>query len=225
MLQAAVHSKPLFDGMKDHPELFTYLPWRPFTSIEDLNNVHLQYFESNQGWVWLVVHDKTRATTADPDGPLAGVMGYINSSESNLVTEIGAVIVLPPFQRTHVASNAVGVMLNYALNVPLGDFKSPPGTTTGPGLGLRRVVWQANFLNKPSIRLAERMGFQHEGVARWHMVLPIGSPEVACNGKARRDGDPKRDQIGRNTAVMSLCWDDWEDGGRVRVGEIIRREK
>lgn len=145
-------------------------------------------------------------------------MGYINTSFQNLCTEIGAVIILPAFQRTHVASNAVGLLLNYALNLP-----STSPDDNGGGLGLRRVVWQANFLNKGSTRLASRMHFQFEGILRWDRVLPIGKDE-ASNGKPTRDGDLRPENVGRDTAIYSLCWDDWElKGAKEKVAGVMAR--
>jgi len=89
-------------------------------------------------------------------------------------------------------------------------------------LGLRRVVWQANYLNKASVRLAERLGFHMEGIKRWDRVLPIGK-DSASNGRARHEGDPKRDHVGRDTAILSLCWDDWEKGRKEKLAGIMAR--
>ena len=97
----------------------------------------------------------------------AGVLGYLNSCPIHLKTEIGFLIVLPPFQRTHVTTNAVGLLLLYALNLP-----SISDSVPFPGLGLRRVQWQTNELNAKSIRAAERMGLKMEGILRWDRVLP-----------------------------------------------------
>lgn len=124
------------------------------------------------------------------------------------MTEIGCVVILPAFQRTHVASNAVGILLHYALD------------TAPHGLGLRRVVWQANELNEPSVRLAQRMGFVLEGILRWDRVLPAGRPG---NGIALRDEDPRAKCPGRNTAMLGLTWDDWEHEWREKVDAIMAR--
>lgn len=91
------------------------------------------------------------------------------------------------------------------------------------GLGLRRVFWQANALNQPSRRLAERMGFRFEGVLRWDRVLPDNKQEFG-NGVKVREGDPRGDKcVGRDTAMFGHCWDDWEGGGREKVDAIMAR--
>ncbi|KIJ62893.1 hypothetical protein HYDPIDRAFT_62566, partial [Hydnomerulius pinastri MD-312] len=83
--------------------------------------------------------------------------------------EIGVLCILPAFQRTHVASHAVGILLKYAFALPR---VTPSGETEGHGLGARRVHWYAHPDNEPSLRLAARMGLQREGTLRWSWVLP-----------------------------------------------------
>ncbi|KAK0221352.1 hypothetical protein IW262DRAFT_1373079 [Armillaria fumosa] len=58
-------------------------------------------------------------------------------------------MILPAFQRTHATSNAVGILLNCALNLPADG-----------GLGLRRVVWIAGASNAPSVGTATRTGWR-----------------------------------------------------------------
>ena len=149
----------------------------------------------------------------EDNSALAGLIGLLNSSPTNLAIEIGFIMILPSFQRTHVTSNAVGLLLHYALDLPVDG-----------GLGLRRAVWQANALNEASVRSAERMGFKLEAVLRWDRVLPIGKDD-AGNKKGDRDGDPRAGYVGRDTAMLSICWDDWESGGKERVDAIMARLK
>lgn len=164
-----------------------------------------------------VIYDKTKikpsqSSGIDSPGALAGLLGLINTSAPNLTIEIGAIMILPPFQRTHVTSNAVGLLLQYSLNLP-----SP---SSPAALGLRRVFWCANSQNKPSVRTAERMGFKFEGIMRWHRVL---APSKPGNGKVVRLGDPRSECEGRDTAILSLCWDDWEGGQKETVHGIMNR--
>lgn len=174
-------------------------------------------------------------------GTLAGLIGLINSSREILATEIGLVLILPPFHRTHVASNAVGLLLHYALetstvqdgtSASLHDVSYNSSARSegrrlsdiftlinGNPLGLRRVVWQADARNAASIRLAERMGFKLEAVQRWGRVLPVGRP---VDVEVRVD-DPKAGEGGLNASMLSLCWDDWESGARDNVQRIMQR--
>ncbi|KAK0445900.1 hypothetical protein EV421DRAFT_1708085, partial [Armillaria borealis] len=139
------------------------------------------------------VYDKSKS-----EHPYAWIITYINSSAEDLVTEIGFVMILPAFQCTHVTSNAVGILMNYALNLPADD-----------GLGLRR-----------------RMGFQMEGVMRWARVWP--EAKIRGSGGVRvREEDPRAEEFayGRNVAVLSVCWDDWEAGAKEQVNAVMAGTK
>lgn len=214
---------------------------------------------SNPGFVLFCVWDKTKKPPTlgpplssafssmsvskddDDNGVLAGLIGLINSSREALATEIGLVLILPPFHRTHVASNAVGLLLHYALETSTLKYRastslhnmSENSNTPSEGplhcdnftlvdgnpLGLRRVVWQADAHNAASVRLAERMGFRLEAIQRWGRVLPVGRPIRV----EMRVGDPKTGEGGLNAAILSLCWDDWETGARDKVQLIMQR--
>ncbi|KJA16041.1 hypothetical protein HYPSUDRAFT_47786 [Hypholoma sublateritium FD-334 SS-4] len=193
------------------PDIYKYLPFGPFTDgaelITDLFNVRVR---DNPGYVLFAIYDKTRAATPTSAGAFAGIIGLINSDPVNLSTEISFVMILPAFQRTHVASHAVGILLHCALD------------TAPRGLGLRRVVWQAFEQNAPSVRLAQRMGFVPEGVMRWARVLQPSKTD-AGNAIAVRDGDPQAKCAGANVAVLSLTWDDWELEWRDKVDGIMAR--
>jgi RimJ/RimL family protein N-acetyltransferase len=155
-----------------------------------------------------VAYDKSKG-----DLEMAGLFGYINTSEKNMATEIGPAMVFKKFRRTHVASNATGLLLHYALDLPKDG-----------GLGLRRVAWATSERNEASMRLAQKVGFQKEGLMRWTMTVP---PEkmAASNGKKGRDGDPRADLGSRNTVILSVCWDDWENGGRELCSNVMNRLK
>lgn len=140
-------------------------------------------------------------------------MGLFDTSAANLSTELGFVVILPRFQRTHVLSNAAGLLLHFALDTP-----------TAGGLGLRRVTWKANPHNDRSLRAAERLGFRKEGILRWERVLPEWKTEaMGAIPVPPREGDSKPNCPGTDTAVLSLCWPDWEGGAREAVDALMQR--
>lgn len=110
-----------------------------------------------------------KKTSVDPqtgESPrLAGLMGLFDASVEHQYTEIGYIMILPEFQRTHVNTNALGLLMHYCLDLPADLAKGE--LKYGPGLGLRRVQWQCHADNAPSVRAAERMGFKLEGIIRW----------------------------------------------------------
>lgn len=160
------------------------------------------------------VIDKTLPKSKeDEDGALAGILAYMNTSAVNLSTEIGCVITLPSFQRTHVTSNAVGLLLQYALE-----------PASGGGLGLRRVQWQTSSMNTSSIRTAERMAFKMEGVLRWDRIFHGGKAKGKI-GNGCRLPRGSEDDLARDTVLFSLCWDDWEQGAKEKVQAVMDRQQ
>ncbi|KAJ7687697.1 acyl-CoA N-acyltransferase [Mycena rosella] len=202
------HADAFFAAIRAHDALFTYLPWGPFASVDDLlATLIVGRIQPDPGSVLFAVLDKTA-----PGAPqLTGIIGLLDTSPAHLSTELGFVITLPRFQRTHVTSGATGLLLRWALDA-----------LAAGGLGLRRVAWKANTLNVSSVRAAERMGFRQEGVLRWERALPAWKTE-AGNGGGMREGDTLPNCVGRDTVLLSLCWDDWEGGARESVNAIMQR--
>ncbi|KAG6833350.1 hypothetical protein H0H87_008526 [Tephrocybe sp. NHM501043] len=190
---------------------FDYLPFGPYETPEDfVSGLTEGLIHPNPANTLFAVYDKTRASETLPDGTFAGVMGYSNGSSPNLAVEIAWVLISPKFQRTHVTTNAIGLLLKYALDLPENG-----------GLGLRRVVWQCSPFNGPSLKAAERMGFKTEALSRWTYVMPEG--KLIGNGRDRRAGDPKPHLLGRDTQTLAVCWDDWETGTSQQVESLMAR--
>ena len=192
--------------------------FRYFPLIWNTREEFLTYLErgvrQDPGTILFAIIDKTRPDLEHPEfegGSFAGVIGLYHSIASHLVTEIGFVAVLPPFQRTHVATNAVGILMKHCLELP---------GTDSCGLGLSRVEWKAHWKNAASARLAERMGFSREALMRWHGALP---PELAKDGKKPREGDKLPNGYGRDTVLLAISWEDWENGVRELVQKNVDR--
>ncbi|KAH8985045.1 acyl-CoA N-acyltransferase [Lactarius hatsudake] len=206
----SLHAQEYAAQVGVRPELHRWFPL-------DLSSLDLLLTEvevrvrRNPLWVLFAIIDKARG------GAMAGVIGLINASPENLSAEIGWVLVFPAFQRTHVASNAIGIMLQYAFELP-----SPgPGPGVRRGLGFRRVQWTAHSANKPSHAAATRMGLKEEGVLRWTRVAHEGAEG---HGIPLRTGDPLSPRPGQHSALFALCADDWENGGREQVQRLIDRK-
>ncbi|KAF8582949.1 acyl-CoA N-acyltransferase [Ramaria rubella] len=200
------HAQIFFQASFPHPDLYQYLPFGPFSLLDDFLHWYNSRILSDAAHTTLfAVFDKTRPsqeTVVDHrnqgiiaskfPGALAGIVGLLNASPQHASIELGFIIILPEFQHTHVARNAIGLLLHYCLDLPAQG-----------GLGLRRVQWQANSNNIRSIRAAEKMGFVKEGIIRWQRVLPSHK-----EGKHTREGDPIQGP-GRDTALLAICHDDW----------------
>ncbi|KZT20146.1 hypothetical protein NEOLEDRAFT_1165147 [Neolentinus lepideus HHB14362 ss-1] len=121
-----------------HPELYDYLPWN-FTSLDDFLAI-LEKIRQDPMWILFAILDKTKNGS-----PLAEIIGVIHCEPHNQVAEIGATL------RSHVASNAIGLIMRYCLDLP----KASP-----PGLGLRRVIWTTSPENVASMKAVEKMGMK-----------------------------------------------------------------
>ncbi|KAF8206479.1 acyl-CoA N-acyltransferase [Mycena galopus ATCC 62051] len=154
------------------------------------------YFRADAGTILFAVINKEQDA-------FAGVIALLHTSASNLATEIGAVICFPEFQRTFVTTNAVGILMRYCLDLPEQG-----------GLGFRRVEWFAHTANVASVKAAQRMGMTLEGTLRWAKVLP--------KGKEGNEAGPGRGEgLGRDSALLAVCWDDWENGVKEHVAKQI----
>ncbi|EJD05019.1 acyl-CoA N-acyltransferase [Fomitiporia mediterranea MF3/22] len=214
-----LHAKEFFEQVKPHPELFRfYFNVSPPTSVEDFVD---NFFESKMHKVetnaTFAVFDKTGKSSRESPR-LAGMISLIYTNTTHQFCEIGYVMTFPKFQRTYVTSNAVGLLLHYCLELPAHLAKGEQ--KYGPGLGLRRVQWQADSQNSPSIRCAKRIGFKWEGIIRWTLILLEG--KGGSPPSAERAGLHPGD--GRHNAILSMCWDDWElEGGREHVQKEMNR--
>ncbi|KAF7312271.1 N-acetyltransferase domain-containing protein [Mycena indigotica] len=189
----AVHSEAFFSIVGAHHGLLRYF-------AIDFTPEILETFLADPGTILFAIIDKTRQDS------FAGIIGLLHTSFANLSTEIGPVVIFPDFQRTFVASNAIGLVMRYCLNLP-----------SDGGLGFRRVQWTANEENTASLRAAERMGMKVEGVMRWNWVLPPGREgKQVSNGRGAG--------LGRHSVLLAVCWDDWENGGKELVDKIVERK-
>jgi RimJ/RimL family protein N-acetyltransferase len=75
-----------------------------------LTFVEFEFRRKYDGVLFAIV-DKTQPHDSGLSGALAGVIGLLRTVPTQLTTEIGGVITLPRFQRTHVTSNAIGLLL------------------------------------------------------------------------------------------------------------------
>ncbi|RPD55249.1 acyl-CoA N-acyltransferase [Lentinus tigrinus ALCF2SS1-7] len=208
----SVHAETYWRHVGDRKrEIFRYYPFI-FGTLEETLSFFERFIRRDPHVVLFAVIDKTRPDAEHPEwgGSLAGLLTTFDTSVANLVTEIGYVVVFPEFRGTHVAKHMVGVLLRYLLQLP---SQSPPG------IGFRRVQWQAHPDNAPSLGLARRMGFKVEGRKTWAWALP---DELAEMGRAGRAGDPVGGLPGRDSICLSLCWDEWEGGVREQVEAILR---
>jgi len=200
------HGERLIEESKNDPKIFEFLTFDPLTSREMLDQWYQSKIGNATDSVLYAVYDKLKHP-----GAMAGIIGLTETSYKNAGIEIAWVIMFSMFQRTHVTTNACGILLKHCLDPP------------GKGMGFRRVQWTAHAENEKSIKAAQRLGFEMEGILRWSRVIPRGKPGL--DGVFRgSEGHTNREEPGRHSAMLSLCWDDWlTDGKRERLMRMMER--
>jgi RimJ/RimL family protein N-acetyltransferase len=202
--------------IKVNPDLFTYVPFPVIDTKADFmkafyDNVDKSFGNSPGDCLYTIFDKATDPGKENTDSNYAGILSLNATNSVNAVTEIG-VIIFPAFQRTHVATNAIGLVLLWALDPP-----------SAGGLGLRRVEWKTHSANAASRRAALRMGFEFEGIARWERVFPGGKVTLPVQALEKRNGT-KGELPGRHTAIFSIVWDEWDDK-RPKVIALMERKR
>lgn len=213
------HGDTFFRLSSPHREIYEHMNLLPPNSAEELkswfhhDSAHSLSSSNPQTYSFAII-DKTRPpSNEDHEGELAGTVSFIQTNVKHLFTEIGCLIILPSYRRTHVASNAIGLALQIAFN--------PPGQG---GIGLQRVEWYASPANIASVRLAERIGFEKIGLIPWHVRSVKGKLTGKIgNGKNPRPGTDPED-LWKDSVVFSLAWDRWEDTARLIAEKAMARE-
>ncbi|KAG8698365.1 hypothetical protein FRC08_005971 [Ceratobasidium sp. 394] len=194
-----VHAKAVYEAITKYPQVMHFMPWPEFATQRAFEE-HVEIKGRREpSFCLFVTLNKEGLTKEDEEDPdkisnfLLGTIAYCNASRALATVEIGFIIVLPPYQRTHVSSHAIGLMMQYALDLPKDG-----------GLGVRRCQWQAHASNEASVRAGMRLGFKMEGVIRFVLfssclVLVFhGSNELGGNDLFRKEKNPAR-HFGRMT--------------------------
>ncbi len=154
-LDVARHGRQLWEALRGHGELWTYLFVGPFPDEP-----------SFMAWI------KTRArddspyyfyTVVDREGRAVGLIALLEIRPTTRVIEVGHILYSPALQRTALATEAQYLLARYAFET----------------LGYRRYEWKCDSLNAPSRRAAARFGFTFEGIFRQHMIIKARNRDTA----------------------------------------------
>jgi RimJ/RimL family protein N-acetyltransferase len=153
-LQPSKHRASLWDAVRGHDKLWTYMAYGPFADEV--------IFED-----WLT----SRETLADPfyyaivdaSGRAVGLATLMSIRPDMRVVEVGNILLSPSLQRTALATESQYLLARYAFEA----------------LRYRRYEWKCDALNAASRRAALRFGFTFEGVFRDHMIIKGRSRDTA----------------------------------------------
>ena len=204
--QPAIFAKPFFNLFRDAPQVFTYLPYGPWPTLEDFLLTEESLLRTDPAVMHWAILDLTKPAPTDTawgEGQLAGSVALTTLFPARLSTEIAHLLIHPSFQRSHVTTNTVGLLLHWGFDT----------------LKMRRVQWFANAKNERSIRLAKRMGLSFEGILRWDRILPQHKGDIGV--EVERDG--KLEAPARHSALLAMGWDQWENELKAQVQKEMDR--
>ncbi|CAD6563945.1 MAG: hypothetical protein TREMPRED_002388 [Tremellales sp. Tagirdzhanova-0007] len=216
------HALSLWEGVQVNPEILRWLGTKPWRNLNDV----LVWSETtcrapSDSLFYAIFTDKPGSDTGPTDAKdyvFAGVIGMIASSQRDLMSEPGWILIMKPFQsvdrqglitqRTHVLTHAAGLVMRRILDMPEQG-----------GLGLRRCQWKTTSLNLPSQNAAKRLGYTPEGVLRAAQVLDLGKEGI----RPGRKGDAQEEGMSRDNWYASVIWEEWQAGVREHVDELMAR--
>jgi RimJ/RimL family protein N-acetyltransferase len=126
---------------------WAFLPWGPFPS-EAAMDAQLRGFAAALDRVFYAICDLAT-------GEAVGKAAYLDIQPASGVIEIGGIWFAPGFARSRGATEALFLMLSYAMD----------------DLGYRRMQWRCNALNEKSRAAARRLGYRFEGIWFNHMIV------------------------------------------------------
>lgn len=154
-LDAARHTEALWEAVRGHDELWTWMWDVPYASEVELRRAITEKQAGTNAVFLAIVPGAT--------GLAAGYASYMRMEPAHGVVEVGNILLAPALQRTTAATEAMYLMARHAFD----------------DLGYRRYEWKCNAENAPSRRAALRLGFTFEGIFRQHMVVKGRSRDTA----------------------------------------------
>jgi RimJ/RimL family protein N-acetyltransferase len=152
-LKPSSHNDSLWEAVRDHDELWTYMAYGPFADKAAFSDWLASRVELADPYYAIV----------EPSGLAVGLATLMSIRPEMRVVEVGNILLGPSLQRTALATEAQYLLARYAFET----------------LGYRRHEWKCDALNAPSRRAALRFGFSFEGIFRDHMIIKGRSRDTA----------------------------------------------
>jgi len=153
-LDAARHGPNLWDALRGHDAVWTYMSYGPFA-------------DRGAFAAWLPEREQLKDpyyyAIVDKSGRAVGVFSLLEIRPAMRNVEVGHVVYSPALQRKPLATEAQYLLAKYAFET----------------LGYRRYEWKCNVLNESSYNAALRLGFSYEGLFRQHMIVKGRSRDTA----------------------------------------------
>ena len=142
-------------GSDDALRSWEFLPYGPFAS----EAAHVAWLREQAARDDPLFY----AVVAPGTGRALGVGTLMSIVPDHATIEIGHLWFAPALQRTPAATEALVLLLRYAMD----------------GLGYRRMEWKCNAAILPSRRAAIRLGYRFEGIFYYHVVAKVRNCDTA----------------------------------------------
>jgi RimJ/RimL family protein N-acetyltransferase len=153
-LDPARHRASLWDAVRGHDKIWTYMAYGPFADEAAFSD-------------WLASRvaliDPYYYAIVEPSGRAIGLATLMSIRPDMRVVEVGNILLSPALQRTPLATETQYLLARYAFET----------------LRYRRYEWKCDALNAASRRAALRFGFTFEGIFRDHMIIKGRSRDTA----------------------------------------------
>jgi RimJ/RimL family protein N-acetyltransferase len=153
-LKPSGHGASLWEAVRDHDKLWTYMAYGPFVD----EGAFLNWLASREA-----LADPYYYAIVEPSGRAVGLATLMSIRPDMRVVEVGNILLSPSLQRTALATEAQYLLARYAFET----------------LRYRRYEWKCDALNAASRRAALRLGFSFEGIFRNHMIIKSRSRDTA----------------------------------------------
>jgi RimJ/RimL family protein N-acetyltransferase len=153
-LDASRHGEALWQELKGHDRLWTYMSDGPFAD----RAAFLTWLTAREA-----LADPYYYAVIDREGRAVGVETLMSTRPEMRVIEVGNIVLGPSLQRSPLATETQYLLARYAIET----------------LRYRRYEWKCYSLNAPSRNAALRFGFTFEGIFRNHMIIKGRSRDTA----------------------------------------------
>jgi len=175
-LDAARHGESIWQAVRGHDHLWTWLAQGPHPSAAEMMAWEEEWQRKNQALSLAILPHAGEGAIGQTNEPnlvrpivsagqpeAKGWACYMRIEPTHGVIEVGNIVFSPELQRTRAATEAMYLMACHVFE----------------DLGYRRYEWKCNARNEPSRRAAQRFGFTFEGIFRQHMVVKDRSRDTA----------------------------------------------
>lgn len=194
LLSADAHAAALFKANSASDEIWTFLPYGPFTSAASYHR-----------WIRQVTAEadpRFHAVWNKDSGAWEGVASYLRIKPQSGSIEVGHINFSPALQGTRAATEAMFLMMQWAFEA-----------------GYRRYEWKCDALNMGSRRAAQRLGLSFEGIFRQATVVKGRNRDTAWFAATDKDWPALKEAFG-----VWLSPSNFDENGqqRERLGDLTR---